>query len=416
VHAGGATAKGTQAALLQVKERRAALAQWQRATAKLREGVLQDPAFKDLMKSGGMDDFIRAQERSDDKCHAKQLEAKRSLDGLLHSVKQLSAEIEAETSVVTGNTETLEDALSKKKNGEDKKTSCEEECTKKKAEDEKTELGKIHEELEEMKNIANPDVRSHVKFDVDYEEAAKTAAEAARKKGAAAAAGMTAAEQAKVIKDAGVAMLQTTWRAQTEHLIANLALVVTDAGRCQAFANVVNRVEGQYQLGLARGDCEDARAELQKEFTKAFLAIADMYDKKAQEIKDEAETCANACTDTFEAVDESVKDQISTATQNIAKAKDTLEDLEPMLEEAKKSLEKLRAHVATLEGTCKTGTNVSEHLKKIRNLIKSLEECPGKNDFSLDIPEWAPKTPSLLKTVERSEHHLHTWGTGTSAV
>lgn len=261
-----------------------------------------------------------------------------------------------------------------------------------------------------MKNIANPDVRSHVKFDVDYAEAAKAAAEEARRKGAAAAAGMTKAEQAKVIKDAGVSMLQATWRSTAEAV--NLALVVTDAGRCQAFADVVDRVEGQYQLGLARGDCEDKRAELQREFTKAFLAIADMYDKKAQEIKDEAETCANACTDTFENVDESVKDQIAKATENIAKAKDTLEDLEPMLEEAKKSLEKLRAHVEALEGSCKTGTNVSEHLKKIRNLIRSLEECPGKNDFNLDIPEWAPKTPSLLTTVDRSEHHLTSWGTG----
>ena len=45
--------------------------------------------------------------------------------------------------------------------------------------------------------------------------------------------------------------------------------VVMDAGKCQAFAAAVARVEEQHHLGLERSDCDDKRAELQKEFTKA---------------------------------------------------------------------------------------------------------------------------------------------------
>lgn len=387
---------------LQVRERRAVLADWQRRTESLRTSVFADPSFKGLIKSGGMDDFIKAQEGSDDACHSKQLEAKRSLDGLLHTVKELSAEIEAETAVVTGNTETLEDALDKKKEATDKKTQCNDVCDKKNKEDLKYELGKIQEELDEMKNIANPEVRSGVKFDVDYAAEAKKAAEEERKKAAAAVGTLSEKDQAKVLKDqtGKTALLQTGH----QMVLENLAAVVMDAGKCQAFAAAVARVEEQHHLGLERSDCDDKRAELQKEFTKAYLAIADMYDRKNQEIKEELDACKEKCEGDFEEKDEVVKGQIKAATEAIAKAKDTLEDLEPMLEAAKKSLAKLREHVDKMEKSCEIGGDVSEHLKKIRELITALDECPGKNDFKLDIPEWTPKTPSLIASATAAKH------------
>jgi len=387
---------------LQVKQRRAALADWQRRTEILRNNVLHsaDPSFHGLIKSGGMDDFIKTQKDSDDACHAKQLEAKRSLDGLLHTVKELTAEIEAETAVVTGNTETLEDALDKKKEAEDNRGKCNDDCDTKNKEALKTELGKIQEELDEMKNIANPEVRSGVKFDVDYAEEAKKAAEEERKKAAAAVGTLSEKDQAKVLKD----QTGKTALIQTNQVLENLAAVVMNAGKCKAFSAIVARVEDQYNLGLARTDCDDKREELQKEFTKAYLAIADMYDRKNQEIKEELDACKAKCEGNFEEKDEVVKGQIKDATEAIAKAKDTLEDLEPMLEAAKNSLAKLREHVDKMEKTCEVGGDVSEHLKKIRELITALDECPGKNDFKLDIPEWTPKTPSLIASASAAKH------------
>merc|ERR1719359_2577402 len=104
-----------------------------------------------------------------------------------------------------------------------------------------------------------------------------------------------------------------------------------DARKCKAFAAVVDRVNDQHQLGLEKSDCDDKRRDLQREFTKAYLAIADMYDRKNQEIKDEFDQCTAACNATFGEEDQAVKDEIKAATEAIAKAKDTLEDLEPML-------------------------------------------------------------------------------------
>lgn len=396
----GAASKGTQAALVQVQERRAVLAQWQSATAHLRESVFQDPDLKALLNDDGMRDFIRNQERSDDMCSAKQLEAKRSLDGLLHSVKQLSAEIEAETEVVTSNTEILEDALNKKKRAESSETACKAECSKTKLQAEREDLGSLQRELAEMKNIANPDVRSHVKMDVDYKELAREHAEEAERKARKDAESMSDSERAQVQKNLGFLQTEHLFAndvvlIQTQQLFESLAQVVADTRKCRAFASAVVRAGS---AAVATDDCDDKRKDLQKEFTKAYLAIADLYDRKVEELKQEHEECETKCTNTFTETDQSVKDEIKEATENIAKAKDTIEDLEPMLEEAKQSVERLRAHVKELEGSCKIGSDVSKHLSKIRQLITDLEECPGKNDFSLNIPEWTPKA-ALIKKV-----------------
>merc|ERR1719408_1136462 len=50
-------------------------------------------------------------------------------------------------------------------------------------------------------------------------------------------------------------------------------------------------------------------------------------------------------------------------------------------------VEKLRIHLAEMHGECKDTEEVSEHLQRVRDLIKSLEECPGRDDFKLKIPE-----------------------------
>merc|ERR1719515_403861 len=99
-------------------------------------------------------DFMAAQNLSSDVCHAKMLEAKRTLDGLLHKVKQLGTEIDGENSIIEGNTATIKDALQKKKEAEEKKAREIEVCTKTAEESRKEELSKIHTEIEQMRQIA----------------------------------------------------------------------------------------------------------------------------------------------------------------------------------------------------------------------------------------------------------------------
>merc|ERR1719498_850565 len=85
------------------------------------------------------------------------------------------------------------------------------------------------------------------------------------------------------------------------------------------------------------------------------------------------------------------------ATDNIAKAKETIEGLDPVIEETQESIDTMRKHIKQMEEECETGEDLSEHLATIQDLIKALEECPGKNDFILDIPEWKPADGASLE-------------------
>merc|ERR1719515_430904 len=118
-------------------------------------------------------DFMAAQDLSEDACHAKMLESKRTLDGLLQKVKQLGTEIDGENSIIEGNTATIKDALQKKKEAEETKAKEIEVCIKTAEESRKEELTKIQAEITQMRQIADPQVRSRVKFDTDYGEKAK---------------------------------------------------------------------------------------------------------------------------------------------------------------------------------------------------------------------------------------------------
>merc|ERR1719440_2012694 len=108
-----------------------------------------------------------------DACHAKMLESKRTLDGLLQKVKQLGTEIDGENSIIEGNTATIKDALQKKKEAEEAKAREIEVCTKTAEESRKEELSKIHAEITQMRQIADPQVRSRVRFDTDYSDKAR---------------------------------------------------------------------------------------------------------------------------------------------------------------------------------------------------------------------------------------------------
>merc|ERR1719440_1163960 len=108
-----------------------------------------------------------------DACHAKMLESKRTLDGLLLKVKQLGTEIDGENSIIEGNTATIKDALQKKKEAEEAREKEIEACKKTAEESRTEELGKIQAEITQMRQIADPQVRSRVKIDTDYSDKAK---------------------------------------------------------------------------------------------------------------------------------------------------------------------------------------------------------------------------------------------------
>merc|ERR1719453_2078055 len=102
------------------------------------------------------------------------------------------------------------------------------------------------------------------------------------------------------------------------------------------------------------------------------------------------EQCKQKAHTKFTEAEEEVKQMTKDATDSIAKAKETIEGLEPVIEETQESIDTLRKYIKEMEEECKTDEDLSEHLENIQDLIMALEECPGKNDFVLDIPEWDP--------------------------
>merc|ERR1719456_1643845 len=102
------------------------------------------------------------------------------------------------------------------------------------------------------------------------------------------------------------------------------------------------------------------------------------------------EQCKQKAHTKFTEAEEEVKRMTKDATDSIAKAKETIEGLEPVIEETQESIGTLRKYIKEMEEECKTDEDLSEHLEKIQDLITDLKECPGKNDFVLAIPEWTP--------------------------
>jgi hypothetical protein len=154
-------------------------------------------------------------------------------------------------------------------------------------------------------------------------------------------------------------------------------------------------------LQLDTPECNEQRSNLQKEFTESFTELTDLYDRTIKEIVDEYEACKMNEDLVYQDADDEITKEISDATAAIATAKKAIEGMEPHLSDANAAVETLRKHIENLEKTCEIDSDVTEHLGNIRGLIKDLEECPGRNDFKLDVPDWQPKahSPSLLRVA-----------------
>merc|ERR1719263_2572494 len=200
---------------------------------------------------------------------------------------------------------------------------------------------------------------------------------------------MTDEERAEIVQNAAsltqVASKFTLTKADLD------GLVLVDLGRCKDLKNLIDEVDRSHSLHLMSPECEEARSNLQKEFTIAFNEITSLYDRTAEEINTRHEQCKEKAHTKFTEAEEEVKQMTKEATDSIAKAKETIEGLEPVIEETQESIDTLRKYIKEMEEECKTDEDLSEHLEKIQDLITDLKECPGKNDFVLDIPEWKPE-------------------------
>merc|ERR1719482_1070422 len=171
-------AAGSSLLRADLEARRNTLLEWSKQMqAKRDQIVAAQKDVDDLLSAEHIDGFIEAQGLSTDTCNAKMLEAKRSLDGLLHQVQELSMEIDGENTIIEGNTRVINEALERKRNAEDKHAQAYEACKKTFDEAKQGEPLKILAEIEELKNFADPEVRSRVAHDINYSDSVKALAD-----------------------------------------------------------------------------------------------------------------------------------------------------------------------------------------------------------------------------------------------
>merc|ERR1719197_2245845 len=134
-------------------------------------------------------------------------------------------------------------------------------------------------------------------------------------------------------------------------------------------------------------DCTAARQRLQDEFTEAYIEITKLITDGEKEATGEKERCDLTAKNEEDERSSTLNLQIARCTADITAAKDTIHELEPLLNNGHEETENLEKYLEkTLSRMCAQDDNVTEHLKAVRRLIMSLEKCPGRNDFKLMIP------------------------------
>merc|ERR1719321_1272992 len=134
-------------------------------------------------------------------------------------------------------------------------------------------------------------------------------------------------------------------------------------------------------------DCTAARQRLQDEFTEAYIEITKLITDGEKAANDEKERCDLTAKNEEDERSSQLNLQIARCTADITAAKDTIHELEPLLNNGHEETAAMEKYLEkTLKKRCAQDDAAAEHLKAVRGLIMSLEKCPGRNDFKLMIP------------------------------
>jgi hypothetical protein len=402
-----------------------------------------------LMAGGELDmtAFINQQKASSDSCYSKHLEVKRTLDGLHQKVDLLSNEVTSNDAIIQAHAKITMDKNDEKTEADAKHERDIEECNTIRETDQE-EVDNFQKELDELTNIANPAVRSKIKFNTNMTEEIKSHVDTLKENWEAENEGhLSEAEHQQILSEAlgsngagthaagancilssdcassqcvgGIccvnnaeanncnqcspgsgfcmeraSMLQKAdeLRKSDEMAAINKSIADMNLTQCQKVADFLQastRVKSRVTKIIGVEDCDQQRQRLQDEFADAFIQITNLRDSTAQRIKDAHEDCVALADGNKDETHERLDSAISESTTAINRAQELLNALQPLWLDAKKGLKKLQDHMKELEEACQKEDDVSEHLQRVRDLIMSLEKCPGRHDYMLQMPEGA---------------------------
>eukprot|EP00746_Dinoflagellata_sp_MGD_P161088 gnl/MRDRNA2_/MRDRNA2_88121_c0_seq1.p1 gnl/MRDRNA2_/MRDRNA2_88121_c0~~gnl/MRDRNA2_/MRDRNA2_88121_c0_seq1.p1 ORF type:complete len:430 (+),score=112.17 gnl/MRDRNA2_/MRDRNA2_88121_c0_seq1:99-1388(+) len=315
-----------------------------------------------------LDEFIEEQNAAGDACSSRLMESKRTLDGLLHDLRDLSIETSSHEKILETETENLNITFLSIE-AVDTETKIGIEKCKKEREEAIKEVTQYTAELEELIQIAQPSVRyRHAKPGMEKKDMVKL------DKLALSSLGTEIVEKSDFSEDSCLAFIDFA-----KHHDYNLRIHMRNKQKPDARA------------------CDLQREELQKAYTKAFLEVKDLLKDAKDRVLDDS------CFESYHAKKAAemvplvaARDQSAGRIEYSAAA---LAATEPVLHLVTDRTEQLRDHIKqTLAPECKEAGEVTEMLEKVRELIISLSECPGRDDFRLKIPEEEKKP--LLKDDE----------------
>jgi len=315
-----------------------------------------------------LQEFINAQQASGDACSARLLESKRILDGLLKDLKSLSTQIDSHEEVLETETSNLNITELSVKAVEVTHTEALTVCEKEK-QDASDRVSQYQSELAELDQIAKPGVR--------YEHATSVTIKKTTTVSTKSDSSLLQAEAWS--KDSCLAFVSF----QKKHKALKKTMTKQDPDNNND-NNTAN--ENSPEAPEDAVDCDSQRDQLQKAFTEAYIEVRDLLKDAQRDVED------TTCVDTAEA--KRAADLVplvaerERASSLIESSSQSIAALEPVLDLIDSRVEKLSNHIYNvLTPECAEAKEVSEALTKIRELILLLEECPGRNDFKLKIPE-----------------------------
>lgn len=388
---------------------------------------------------GTLSNFIDTQKNSGASCFSRLLEAKRALDHLLTQVNSLSTQMTSHSDVLETEKKNLNVTLMTMDSVEDVYGSSIKKCEKE-TQDALDDLAQYRAELAEMDEIAAPATKHNLaEATVDFttappepaepealslqgepgipqaqataldhpspspEPASPPSVEPQKPAGSApAAAAGSANPQAQQSSNlmtpapptdhsssspASSASSDSSGAPATEKV--SLLDINWSNEVCLAFVQYMQKHSHHATIGGVAPDCNAQREELQLVFTKAYKEIQDLIKGAEERSKD------RECYETAESVKAAemapLVSQREEATSKIEYSSQALTALEATVSALDERAETMRTHIdETLTPECYETSEVSEALTEVRELIMSLESCPGQADFELKVPEKTP--------------------------
>lgn len=323
--------------------------------------------------------FVGDQLKSTDVCHAKILEARRTLDGITAQVLAMDDNIGHQRNIEVESTVALRVAVEDRNRAQAVLAASQETCHRM---EDKT-IAKYADELEELRQIAMPTVRSMISTSGDFGDAAASVA-ADIKSQISNSDALKAQVAAELSDGSSSSFAQISWGPeQCRRFVSFLSKM---SGLSKTMAQTPDGSTQTSPKEFLELDCSEARFLLQHEFSAAYLELYGLHEAAVVRLDEEKKECLTRAHHVYDMKVKHLDDAIRKATARISKARAVVNGLLTRLEDSSRAAAKMEQHLQRLKTECEVSDEVSEHLLKVRKLIESLEACPGRNAFRLSIP------------------------------